>query len=429
MISASSPRFPHSRQDWPQSGQVGHGQSVRSVAGQDSFGKSSANAWAGPDRLQRQTGVRFSGAPTQSFLQQSIKQGKAFFPGLWKEFSEWAPKQKILLADGLEKLLNKVRKAVASLMMLVSVAVPLPKWLYTRLERDYFFSPRKVMGLKFRNDTKLNEEVIPVAFQLAPKTENLDLLQSFYLPAKEQGKPTIVFFHGRDTNLGHLEDLFKEAKDKGYGFFAYDYPGFGKSDGVPREDWLKQSGEAACKFLASDGYTNGHGVPYKDQVLMGYSLGGGVASHVAEQFGKSKFNLAGKDNMPRGLILVNTFTSIPESFKETLKGQRQGWRKIVAKAMKPERIGVTFNSKAAVKDVQFPVRAFSNPDDNVIPYELCQQLANAAPKGLGRWYQIGGKGHNIKGEQLGDIIKELSRGAETMLKPSANHLPAAVKVN
>jgi pimeloyl-ACP methyl ester carboxylesterase len=366
--------------------------------------------------------VRFGAGPTGSIVQrvkQAIQQSRQAPSDLWTEFKDWFPKQKARVAVGLEAVSNRIRTAIAEVMMGFSTSVPLPNWLYSRLERDYFFSPRKVMGVKFEENPELNEKIVAHAFQMAPRTKNLETLHSFYLPAKkdeatQKYKPTFVFFHGRDTNVGHLEELFKTADDHGYGFFAYDYPGFGKSEGVPTEKSLKQSAVAACRFLASDGYPGGYRVPYSDQILMGYSLGGGVASNVAKRFAKfakdpastkADFNLYGEwknpEMKPRGLVLVNTFTSIPEVFKEKLKTMG----KPVARWLNPARINAQFNSKKAVRSVDFPVRAYSCDNDSVIPSEIVEQLSDAAPNG--RFKEIKGKGHGLHSKELQQIFDDL----------------------
>ena len=62
----------------------------------------------------------------------------------------------------------------------------------------------------------------------------------------------------------------------GRSVLAYDYPGYGKSDGRPTEAGCYPAGEAAYRWL-----TDERKVPADRVVLLGESLGGGVAVELA----------------------------------------------------------------------------------------------------------------------------------------------------
>ena len=333
----------------------------------------------------------------------------------WHEYQAWHPRQRAVLEEKLETLWNNARNKFAYTVIAMSALIPLPKWLYRRISKSFYFSPRKAMGLKFQTK-ELNEKIFSASFQLQPNSRNLENIHSFYLPAKA-GKPTIAFFHGRNENIGHLEPLFKTADQEGLGFFAIDYPGFGKSDGIPNEDGLKQAGIAACRFLAGDGY--GHGgyrVPYDEQIIMGYSLGGAVAVHAARQFAKnaaeeerSILNLNNHSH-PRGLVVANSFTSIKELFMSQLENTKREkrlkqFKHKLFKFFNPNRVQLDFNSKEAIQEVTMPVNIFNCPADKVVPPGLGMMLQEAARKSsTSHFYDLKGHGHGFHPEQLLDII-------------------------
>ncbi len=76
---------------------------------------------------------------------------------------------------------------------------------------------------------------------------------------------------------------------------VFDYRGYGKSDGEPNEEGILEDARAARQWLARRA-----NVPEQDIILMGHSLGGGVMVDLAAVDGA------------RGLILMNTFTSLPD---------------------------------------------------------------------------------------------------------------------
>jgi pimeloyl-ACP methyl ester carboxylesterase len=354
--------------------------------------------------------------PYRGSLHFQGRGGKTLSPTFWwNEFQDWHPRQRAVLEEKLEALRNKGRNKFAYTVMAMSALIPLPKWLYRRISKSFYFSPRKAMGLKFQTK-ELNEKIFSASFQLQPNSRNLENIHSFYLPAKE-GKPTIAFFHGRNENIGHLEPLFKTADQEGLGFFAIDYPGFGKSDGIPTEEGLKQAGVAACRFLAGDGYGNGgYRVPYGEQIIMGYSLGGAVAVHAARQFAKnaqeSGQNILNLNNHshPRGLVVANSFTSIKELFMSQLENTRREkrlkqFKHKLFKFFNPNRVQLDFNSKEAIQEVTMPVNIFNCPADKVVPPDLGIMLKEAAKKSpASHFHELKGHGHEFHPVQLLDII-------------------------
>jgi alpha-beta hydrolase superfamily lysophospholipase len=335
----------------------------------------------------------------------------------WAEHQKWFPKQRLRIATALEAGANKLRTWFAGAMMALPTMVPMPDWLMQKISRDYFYSPRKVFNpLKFQSgeQNKLNPQILSNSFQVEPLTQNLNTIHSFYLKAGE-GKPTIVFSHGRDTNIGHLEGLFKGAQEKKYGFFAYDYPGFGRSEGHPDEKGLEDAGIAACRFLASDGYGgSGYNVPYEKQIIMGYSLGGAVAVKVANKFATDPklFNLKGKPHQHQGLILVNTFADIKELYH--LKSNQ--FSKRIAQWSDPERAKLQFDSSSKIAAVKIPTIVFHCKNDNVIPPEQGKALYEAAKAQHKDFIDTDGNGHRFN--QAGQCAKVIEQAEEFFIKSS-----------
>src|ERR1700722_2812628 len=115
-------------------------------------------------------------------------------------------------------------------------------------------------------------------------------------PGWRTANGALLFFHGNGGNLssrgGCLADLNRRLK---IGVLLIDYPGYGRSGGVPSEKGCYAAGDAAYDWL-----TEARGVEGGDIVLYGGSLGGGIATDLATR------------RPHRALVLVSTFTSFPD---------------------------------------------------------------------------------------------------------------------
>lgn len=110
-------------------------------------------------------------------------------------------------------------------------------------------------------------------------------------------KAVILYCHGNGTSVAQLGEFLADMRDEfEVSIFAFDYRGYGRSAGKPAEKGILEDAEAAQAWLAERA-----GVKQQDIVLMGRSLGGGVALHLAAEHGA------------RGVILQNTFTSLPDA--------------------------------------------------------------------------------------------------------------------
>ncbi|MDP6563218.1 MAG: alpha/beta hydrolase [Alphaproteobacteria bacterium] len=101
-------------------------------------------------------------------------------------------------------------------------------------------------------------------------------LTSWYQPARE-GFATIVYFQGNGGNIGNRIYKTRQLMAAGYGLLLVGYRGYGGNDGKPTEDGLYDDGRAALAFLAEQG------IPPERTVLLGESLGTGVAVRMAAE--------------------------------------------------------------------------------------------------------------------------------------------------
>ncbi len=116
-------------------------------------------------------------------------------------------------------------------------------------------------------------------------------ISAVYLP-NAKAKYTILYSHGNAEDLGDDQHDFEYLRDLGFSVFAYDYQGYGTSQGEPSESNAYEDVEAAYNYL-----TEKLGVPAENIIAYGHSLGGAMAIDIA-----AKKPLA-------GLIVESSFTT------------------------------------------------------------------------------------------------------------------------
>lgn len=123
-------------------------------------------------------------------------------------------------------------------------------------------------------------------------------LNGWRVPASLDGKrrKALLVFHGNAGNLATASHRLALYNRIGCDVFMIDYHGFGKSGGTAKEENLYLDAETAWNHLVDN-----LGLPPEEIVVMGYSLGGRVASWLAE-----------KHPDAAGLILESTFTRLSD---------------------------------------------------------------------------------------------------------------------
>jgi uncharacterized protein len=101
-------------------------------------------------------------------------------------------------------------------------------------------------------------------------------LVAWFEPPKD-GRPLILYFHGKGGILADRQERFRLLTASGYGLLALSYRGYGGSTGAPTEDGLLLDAEAAYAEAARRGFTG------RRLVIMGESLGTGVATIMASR--------------------------------------------------------------------------------------------------------------------------------------------------
>ena len=113
--------------------------------------------------------------------------------------------------------------------------------------------------------------------------------------------PWVLVSHGNYGNIGYggRPQFYAWFRDLGVNLFAYDYRGFGASDGVPSEQGVYADADAAYRYVVDSLH-----VPASRIILFGHSLGTGVTIELARHAPAA------------GLIVEDAYTSVADRGQE-----------------------------------------------------------------------------------------------------------------
>jgi len=174
--------------------------------------------------------------------------------------------------------------------------------------------------------------------------------------AARAGHATVVFFHGNGGNLANRSALFEPLAAQGFGVLAVSYRGYGTSAGSPSEAGLYEDARTVMTYAQAR-----LGLRQGQIVLLGESLGSGVATKMATEFKVA------------AVVLEAPYTSIAD-----VAGRRFPW--VPVDLLLADR----FDSIDRIAAIGAPLLIFHGARDDLIPVGLGQKLFDAArePKRL-----------------------------------------------
>ena len=106
-------------------------------------------------------------------------------------------------------------------------------------------------------------------------SDNGTKISAMYLP-NPSARFTLLVSHGNAEDLGDIRDWLDDMRQAGFSVFAYDYQGYGTSQGKPSEKAAYDDESAAYDFLALN-----LGIPPDRIIIFGRSVGTGPAVQLA----------------------------------------------------------------------------------------------------------------------------------------------------
>jgi fermentation-respiration switch protein FrsA (DUF1100 family) len=214
------------------------------------------------------------------------------------------------------------------------------------------------------------------------------LIHAWFLP-HEANTGAVLVSHGNGGNLSHRVNLIEALHHSlGRSILIYDYPGYGHSGGKPSEAGCYAAGEAALQWLTGQAR-----VPARQVVLLGESLGSGVAVELARRWEHE------------ALVLLFPFTSLP-----AVARHHYPW--LPANVLMSNR----FDNLSKIGGCRQPVFITHGTADQLVPFHQGETLFAAAhePK---RFLPLEGHSHNLWVGEL--FFRELRRFLDEQRSRSA----------
>jgi len=193
-------------------------------------------------------------------------------------------------------------------------------------------------------------------------------LHGWYITATHPDSPVLLSIHGNAENVTRRRGWFEQLVKRGITVFAFDYRGYGRSEGVPIEQGIYQDAVSAYEYLRNERHVDAERI-----TVLGHSLGGAISVELA-----TRVQIA-------GLIVESSFTSISKMaslivpvfpFRFFLRSKYDSIRKM--------------------RHISAPVLIVHGDKDQRVPFDLGRRLYHAAnePKSF----------YHIKGAAHGDIV-------------------------
>lgn len=181
----------------------------------------------------------------------------------------------------------------------------------------------------------------------------------------EGARGTVLFSHGNAGNIADRLESIGLLRGMGLSVLAYDYGGYGRSNGHPSEARVYEDIRAAWREL-----TEVRGIPPEQIILFGRSLGAAPTAQL------------GTEVKAAGIVLESAFLSVPEVAGEIFPYLPVRWL-----------VRDRFDNGAKVALLKSPVLIIHSREDRLIPFRHGETLFARAsePK---RWLEIHGDHNN-----------------------------------
>lgn len=160
------------------------------------------------------------------------------------------------------------------------------------------------------------------------------------------GSRYLIFYqHGNGEDLQSILPRLQGLRRAGFAVLAWDYPGYGTSDGSPSERSILKVADLIWNAIPEQ-----YGYRHDQVILYGRSVGSGPATWLANRYTAA------------GLILEGGFTS---TFRVGVPVKLLPWD--------------IFDNLSRIRDVRCPILILHGTDDETVPYTHGRTLYEAAP--------------------------------------------------
>jgi uncharacterized protein len=231
------------------------------------------------------------------------------------------------------------------MIRLLAIAVGFVVALYAVIVAAAYFGQAKLLFVPDTAHVTPQSAGLPAMAEVEP----LGGYRSWWHAPSSDDAPIILYLHGNGGALSGRVQIFDSLIREGFGVLAVGYPGYGGTPGQPGEAEMQRIARA------NYGWLRGAGFPARRIVIMGHSMGTGVAVALAAQ------------HPAAGLVLESPFTSMRDAAQRVAPWLPVRWI-----------ITEPFDSKARIGAVRMPIAWMHGSADTLIPYRMGAELVGAA---------------------------------------------------
>lgn len=243
---------------------------------------------------------------------------------------------------------NKKRKIVYIIIVSLSILILLLIG-WNKLQEYIFFHPWNDM-VSYKKLQHINEFK-----EIEIKNDEVNLSGWFWnIQNKKEQAPLIIFFAGNAQNSSntlynyYLSETMKDVFGD-YNLMIIDYPGYGMSKGKPSDESMFVASNYIFEYA-----TKMDEVDKNNIVIMGYSIGTGVAAYCASE------------NEASGLILVAPYDKALSLYNDAIDSFHGSMQNLAK---------YSFDSASYAENVNEPTLIFTSRADEVINYSHSLDLA------------------------------------------------------
>src|SRR5205823_420075 len=241
---------------------------------------------------------------------------------------------------------------IIRLLVLLAVVYLVLRWF----EHRQVYQPSRPMDA---NGSELGRPFEDVHFQTA---DGLRLNGWFFPADQDSSRQHVVYLlcHGNAGNISHRLEHVAALLEPGASVFIFDYRGYGRSEGRASEDGTYLDGQAAHQWVRQRGFTA------TNIIVLGESLGGGIASELALR------------EPSGGLILQSTYTSVTDLGVELFPWLPVRWMGIIK-----------YDTHGKLPRIKVPVLVMHSRADGLIGFHHAEKNFAAANEPKLLWEIVG----------------------------------------
>ena len=212
------------------------------------------------------------------------------------------------------------------------------------------------------------------ARQAAIRAADGSVLSAWWAPPPSAGAPVVLLVHGRSGNIATRAGIVSRLAADGIGVLAFDYRGYGASEGSASETGIGEDAVSAYDWLL------GRGIGSGQIIVIGQSLGNAPAARLAAL------------RPVAALVLVSPFASLPEAAADRLP-----WLPLLHVPWTRNR----FDVAPHLRTLRLPLLLVVARRDALVPYEHARRLAASLPR-TPHWIEADQSHDGLLGAALAD---------------------------